>query len=48
MNNQRELCIRWEVSAPVHDELLGTWVEIALPKWRWIDAVEELAQLGDA
>jgi len=48
MNKQREAYIGWKVPAPVDDELLGTRVEISLPKWGWIDGVEELAQLGDA
>ena len=39
MDKQRELCVGREVSAPVHDELLGTRVEIALhememDRWR--------------
>ena len=47
MDKQREGRIRWEIPAPVQDEFLGAWVEISFSKWRWIDGVEELAQLGD-
>ena len=48
MDKQRESCIGREISAPVHDELLRTWVEISFSKWGRVDGVKQLAQLGDA
>ena len=48
MNKQRQSCIGREISAPLHDELLGAWIEISFSKWRRVDGVEQLPQLGDA
>ena len=35
-----------KVLGPADDEFLGSWIEIALMKRRWIDGAEELSQLG--
>ena len=48
MDQQREWRIGREISAPVHDELLSAWIEVSFSKWRRVDGVEELPQLGDA
>ena len=48
VNKQRQRGVTRKVASPLDHERLGMWVQVALPKRRGIDRVEELSQFGHA
>jgi hypothetical protein len=45
VNDEAQRLAGWDLRRPLHDKLLRRGIDVALVERRWVDLVEQLAQL---